>query len=67
MTRFGIAFVDEIDPKLARGPAQGDSGEFQSPRYTRTHAAVPAQQQADLGPSAQALTCAAVERLRVRA
>jgi hypothetical protein len=47
--RFGIAFVDEIDPKLARGPAQSDGGEFESPRFTRTHSAVPAQQQADTG------------------
>jgi len=44
--RFGIAFVDEIDPLVVREPpsAMGDKAEFDSPRYTRTHAAVPLSQ-----------------------
>jgi len=43
--RFGIAFVDEIDPSLVRGPAPPvDHAEFESPRYTRTHQAVPLSQ-----------------------
>jgi len=38
--RFGIAFVDEIDPRLARAPAKtADSAAFEQPRYTRTYAA----------------------------
>jgi hypothetical protein len=38
--RFGIAFVDEIDPRQARAPAKTpDSAAFEQPRYTRTHAA----------------------------
>ena len=45
-TRFGIAFVDEIDPAVVRAPG-GASGqaEFEIPRYTRNHQAVPASQQ----------------------
>lgn len=43
--RFGIAFVDEIDPSLVRGPAPpADHAEFESPRYTRNHQAVPLSQ-----------------------
>lgn len=34
--RFGIAFVDEIDPRRVREPqAAGEGSEFTSPRYTR--------------------------------
>jgi hypothetical protein len=33
--RFGIAFVEEIDPKLARAPQAADSGDLASPRFTR--------------------------------
>jgi hypothetical protein len=33
--RFGIAFVEEIDPKLARAP-QAEGGDYASPRFTRT-------------------------------
>lgn len=33
--RFGIAFVEEIDPKLARAPVV-ESGDYASPRFTRT-------------------------------
>ena len=37
--RFGIAFSDEIDPKVARAPVgQGDQ---RSPRYTRPAAIAP--------------------------
>lgn len=47
--RFGIAFVDEIDPMLARSSTHVEGTEFESPRYTRNAVAVPARQQADLG------------------
>jgi prepilin-type processing-associated H-X9-DG protein len=33
--RFGIAFVEEIDPKLARAPVGTNSGDLASPRFTR--------------------------------
>ena len=41
--RFGIAFVDEIDPAEVRAPGAplADSSEFEIPRYTRTHQALP--------------------------
>jgi hypothetical protein len=43
--RFGIAFVDEIDPAVVRAPAaSAGEPEFEIPRYTRTHAAVPTSQ-----------------------
>jgi hypothetical protein len=45
--RFGIAFVDEIDPVVVRGPAASQAPEFDAPRYTRNHQAVPASQQSD--------------------
>jgi hypothetical protein len=44
--RFGIAFVDEIDPVVVRGPA-APSPEFDAPRYTRTHVNVPIAQRSD--------------------
>ena len=34
--RFGIAFVEEIDPKLARAPVAGGTPDLASPRFTRT-------------------------------
>ncbi|MEO6153853.1 MAG: PilZ domain-containing protein [Croceibacterium sp.] len=37
--RFGIAFVEEIDPLLARAPA-GDRPDFASPRFTRNVSAI---------------------------
>jgi hypothetical protein len=37
--RFGIAFVEEIDPKLARAPV-ADGGGVASPRFTRTTTAI---------------------------
>ena len=37
--RFGIAFIDEIDPVVARAPVN-DSKDFASPRFTRTPAAL---------------------------
>jgi hypothetical protein len=45
--RFGIAFVDEIDPTVVRGPAGSPAPEFDAPRYTRNHQAVPASQLPD--------------------
>lgn len=33
--RFGIAFDDEIDPKLARAPVAAGAPDLSSPRYTR--------------------------------
>ena len=38
--RFGIAFVDEIDPLVVRAPAApAETLDFDAPRYTRNHAA----------------------------
>lgn len=34
--RFGVAFANEIDPKLVRQPV-GGSGDDPAPAYTRTH------------------------------
>lgn len=34
--RFGIAFVEEIDPKLARAPIGTGTRDLASPRFTRT-------------------------------
>ena len=46
--RFGIAFVDEIDPAVVRAPGGGapssDQAAFEIPRYTKNHQAVPASQ-----------------------
>jgi hypothetical protein len=44
--RFGIAFVDEIDPVVVRGPG-GPPATFEAPRFTRASSAVPLRQQAD--------------------
>ena len=33
--RFGIAFVEEIDPKLARAPVVAGAPDLSSPRFTR--------------------------------
>jgi hypothetical protein len=33
--RFGIAFVDEIDPKVVREPVASGAPDRSSPRYTR--------------------------------
>ena len=38
--RFGIAFVEEIDPKLARAPLASEAADFASPRFTRTVTAI---------------------------
>lgn len=47
-TRFGIAFVDEIDPAVVRGPGSSETTEYSAPRYTKNHQAVPISQQGDL-------------------
>jgi len=39
--RFGIAFVDSIDPKLARAPVASGTRDPASPRFTRTPVAEP--------------------------
>jgi len=44
--RFGIAFVDEIDPVVVRGPG-GAQASYEAPRYTRAASTVPLRQQAD--------------------
>ena len=33
--RFGVAFAEEIDPKLARAPVATGPGDLASPRFTR--------------------------------
>jgi hypothetical protein len=33
--RFGIAFVEEIDPKIARAPVSTGASQVAAPRYTR--------------------------------
>jgi len=33
--RFGIAFVEEIDPKLARAPVAAGAPDLAAPRFTR--------------------------------
>lgn len=45
-SRFGIAFIEEIDPRQVRSPVQVESTNFESPRFTR-----PATAQADSDPS----------------
>ena len=47
--RFGIAFVDEVDPVFIRaaGAAPAEEG-FVPPRYTRNHQPVPISQRPDL-------------------
>lgn len=45
--RFGIAFVNEIDPVEVRGPGGTQVPGYDAPRYTRNHQAVPLHQQAD--------------------
>lgn len=39
--RFGIAFVDDIDPRKVRAPGPGEMTEFPAPRYVRTPPAKP--------------------------
>lgn len=46
--RFGIAFVDEIDPVVVRGAGGPQAAEFEAPRYTRNHNSPPLSQRADL-------------------
>lgn len=40
-SRFGIAFVEPIDPKLVREPVQGQSTDDYAPRYVRPPLAPP--------------------------
>lgn len=46
--RFGIAFAEEIDPRLARAPAGAGASDYDAPRYTKNHVAVPVTQQSDV-------------------
>ena len=43
--RFGIAFVEEIDPAVVRGPDLTQEPGYAPPRYTKNHQAVPTRQQ----------------------
>ncbi len=43
-TRFGIAFVNEIDPTVVRAPNSTEAPAFDAPRYTRNYQAVPPRQ-----------------------
>ena len=43
--RFGIAFVEEIDPMLARAPAGTQAPDYSAPRFTKNHQPVPLTQQ----------------------
>ena len=43
--RFGIAFVDEIDPALVRAPDASQASSYKPPRYTKTHQVAPVSQQ----------------------
>ena len=45
--RFGIAFVNEIEPSVVRGIGGPQAPDFDAPRYTRNHVAAPTTQQAD--------------------
>ena len=45
--RFGIAFVDEIDPAVVRGPDIAQDPGYIPPRYTKNHQPVPSRQQPD--------------------
>ena len=37
--RFGIAFVNDIDPAAVRAPAASEESSYTAPRFTRTHQA----------------------------
>jgi len=43
--RFGIAFVDEIDPAQVRAPDASQASSYKPPRYTKTHQVAPVSQQ----------------------
>lgn len=45
--RFGIAFVNDIDPAAVRAPEASQAASYSPPRYTRNHQAVPLDQRAD--------------------
>lgn len=40
--RFGIAFIDEIDPRQVRAPTPGETAEHTAPIFARTGALRPA-------------------------
>jgi len=46
--RFGIAFVEEIDPVVVRGPAGAQASDYVAPRYTKNHQVVSPSRSADL-------------------
>jgi len=46
-SRFGIAFVDEIDPIVVRGAGDSSPQAFDAPRYIRNHQQAPSNQQLD--------------------
>jgi len=45
--RFGIAFVDEIDPTVVRAPGTSQAPNYDAPSYTKNHQAVPSSQQSE--------------------
>jgi len=45
--RFGIAFVDEIDPVVVRSQGGPQAPDFDAPRYTKNHQLAPTVQQSD--------------------
>jgi len=45
--RFGIAFVDEIDPALVRAPGAPETPGYKAPSYTKNHQPVPSRQQSE--------------------
>ena len=45
--RFGIAFVDEIDPAVVRAPSGAPASGFEAPRYTKNHQPAPLSQRVD--------------------
>ena len=45
--RFGIAFVDEIDPIVVRGAGASAAPEYDAPRFTRNYQPVPEPEKTD--------------------
>lgn len=46
--RFGIAFVDDIDPAAVRAPAASQAPTYTPPHYTRNHHALTLDKQVDV-------------------